>query len=66
MAGGEFSVIPMAGSSVAGAASPCEKVSCITSQRRGDLGFAHSVLLELSLDGVQVHSGPGQSNGSAV
>lgn len=37
----------------------------------GDLGlrnsgFAHSVLLELSLDGVQVHPGPGQSYGSAV
>lgn len=29
-------------------------------------GVAHSVLLELSLDGVQVHSRPGQSNGSAV
>jgi len=28
--------------------------------------FAHSVLLKLSLDGVQVHAGPCQSNGSAV
>lgn len=33
---------------------------------KGGCCFAHSVLLELALDGVQVHSCPGQSNGSAV
>lgn len=37
MAGGEFSVIPIAGSSIAGATSACEKVSCINSQCRKDL-----------------------------
>jgi len=37
-AGGEFSVIPIMGSSITGAASACEKVSCVNSQCRRDVG----------------------------
>lgn len=67
----KFSVIPTSSSSIPGSQPGIlgGLAVLMISAGRGFgncLAFAHSVLLELSLDGVQVHPGPGQSYGCAV